>query len=1296
MKNIFFLILLELVFICSAISSPIDTTTAKITATNQFLSRASTSSIQRVRSLASKQIELELVHQEFEEVNNQSNSDPYYYVYNVKGNNGYIIISADDDLIPVLAYSFDGSYDKNNLPPAFVSWMKNYKDQIKLYKYYLNKNKYNSDSISTKSFTKFRYKSKLTSTEVVPLLSTTWDQGKFYNYYCPIGIETSCTSSIVPNPGGHTYAGCAAVVMGQIMKKWSWPIIGNGIHEDINKFNNKTLTANLGTTIYDWSSMPNAVISEGSTVAQLLSDAGIASNTEYGSCGSGSQPQYLMDAMVNHFRYKSSLTLIDKSLTANGWEEKIIDELSSGRPVLYIGSDKSESYHIFICDGCTDYYYFHFNWGWGGKFDGYFFLDDLTPGNIFQSEDYTFNQAAIIGITPDYKPDLTPVSKSLSTSSIQAGSSLTAYCAEDNSGSVAAGSNVISIYLSTDPVLNKNGDIFIDNIDVGSLAAKSCSAILPKTIQIPPNVPANTYYVYFWADGDEVVDEIFEDNNFASAMLTVTAATVLATSPASSLSFYDAVVNRSKDKTIKVTNNSATNVLLTGLGFTGINKDEFSVQPLPPFLLQAGVTENFTVTFSPKSTGEKTATLNISNNTSESPTNSIAVKGNGTDHETKVLVCTPASTYNFGDTKVNNSKSKLFTLLNTGSNTISVNNLMLEGTNPDSYIISSPLDPVFNIETGASKQIDIKSSPASIGVKNAQLVIYSDADNGSPKYSIELYGNGKENPYSGNNSIIISYEYWFDDNYTNKVYAEVPPQTPTSINKDFSTRDLKEGLHFLHFRMKDSKGKWSSIVSEAFHKLTVFPDSVSKINSYEYWFNNDYDQRVTSQVTPAQTEILNKNLKTKSLSSGLHSYHIRYQDNVGQWSSVVSEFFNKLPVSEDGTRKITAYEYWFDNDYDGKIFTEVTPDQTISTNNGLSAASLPNGLHNYHIRYKDDLGQWSSVMSEMFQKLNVTGNQPNKIIAYRYWFDRDEKNIIIENIVNADNPYILIRNLNTCNLSIGEHTIHFQFKDSHQVWSAVTNNALTKSAASVPEITINGTVYCQGETITLTAGNADSYLWNTGATTQSINVTTSGNYSVRVNPESSCSLTSNPVSIVMNPQPDAAGVISGATKVSNMQNNVTYSVPLIKDATAYTWTIPAEATGTSVTNSIILNFNSTAQNGQVVELKVKGHNFCGDGTESTLSITIDNSVGFNNLVYDNEISIYPNPVESILKVNISKPFDNDYKLNIYNSLGVMIHSTVKSKVETEFNVDVSNYPPGMYFIKLSNDRENSQKKVIKK
>ena len=40
---------------------------------------------------------------------------------------------------------------------------------------------------------------------------------------------------------------------------------------------------------------------------------------------------------------------------------------------------------------------FHFKWGSGkGGGDGYFYLDDLTPG----SHNYTYQQWAIIGITP--------------------------------------------------------------------------------------------------------------------------------------------------------------------------------------------------------------------------------------------------------------------------------------------------------------------------------------------------------------------------------------------------------------------------------------------------------------------------------------------------------------------------------------------------------------------------------------------------------------------------------------------------------------------------------------------------------------------------------------------------------------------------------------------------------------------------------------------------------------------------------------------------------------------------------
>lgn len=60
---------------------------------------------------------------------------------------------------------------------------------------------------------------------------------------------------------------------------------------------------------------------------------------------------------------------------------------------------------------------------------------------------------------------------------------------------------------------------------------------------------------------------------------------------------------------------------------------------------------------------------------------------------------------------------------------------------------------------------------------------------------------------------------------------------------------------------------------------------------------------------------------------------------------------------------------------------------------------------------------------------------------------------------------------------------------------------------------------CEGESVTLDALNPDAaYLWNTGATTQTIEVATTGNYSVVVTNVSGCN-NSDTVSIVVNPMP---------------------------------------------------------------------------------------------------------------------------------------------------------------------------------
>ena len=90
--------------------------------------------------------------------------------------------------------------------------------------------------------------------------------------------------------------------------------------------------------------------------------------------------------------------------------------------------------------------------------------------------------------------------------------------------------------------------------------------------------------------------------------------------------------------------------------------------------------------------------------------------------------------------------------------------------------------------------------------------------------------------------------------------------------------------------------------------------------------------------------------------------------------------------------------------------------------------------------------------------------------------------------------------------------------------------------------------------------------------------------------------------LTVNPLPANPGIISGATNVNQGQNSVTYTVPSILYASSYIWTLPNGATGTSTTSSIVVNYGVTATSGTIT---VKGHNSCGDGLPSSLSITVN-------------------------------------------------------------------------------------------
>ena len=92
------------------------------------------------------------------------------------------------------------------------------------------------------------------------------------------------------------------------------------------------------------------------------------------------------------------------------------------------------------------------------------------------------------------------------------------------------------------------------------------------------------------------------------------------------------------------------------------------------------------------------------------------------------------------------------------------------------------------------------------------------------------------------------------------------------------------------------------------------------------------------------------------------------------------------------------------------------------------------------------------------------------------------------NVTSSGSYTVQVTNANGCQSAASAATV-------------VTVNALPVT----PTITTGGpTTFCAGGSVTLTSSAGTSYLWSNGETTQSINVATSGSYTVQVTNASGC------------------------------------------------------------------------------------------------------------------------------------------------------------------------------------------------
>jgi hypothetical protein len=315
--------------------------------------------------------------------------NPVYYVFNVIPK-GFVMVSGCANASPVPAYSLTSFYTNAPQPPQFTAWVQQYADQINFAR--MNHPEPSPETASAWERLLADDPAKLSNLknekEVAPMLISTWDQGQFYNQMCPADPA---------GPGGHCLTGCVATAMGQLCYYFRWPLTGTGSYTYQHPTYG-TITADFSETGYKWNEMTNAVQEQNEGVAELLFHLGVSVDMDYGPTGSGMWNHKAAYSLRTYFKYSAQSQYLYRDSTNLDWDSVIVAHLDQKIPMYYAGwSVPNINGHAFIVDGYQTEDYFHFNWGWGGSYDGYFYLDNLVPGgNIFN-----LAQELVINCYPD-------------------------------------------------------------------------------------------------------------------------------------------------------------------------------------------------------------------------------------------------------------------------------------------------------------------------------------------------------------------------------------------------------------------------------------------------------------------------------------------------------------------------------------------------------------------------------------------------------------------------------------------------------------------------------------------------------------------------------------------------------------------------------------------------------------------------------------------------------------------------------------------------------------------------------
>lgn len=414
-----------------------------------------------------------------------------YYVFNVGGDKGFVIVAGDDAVSPILAYADRGDFSEREMAPAAKAMLDSYAQQIERIQ--------QDPSLSVAAATSYA--------AIAPMVESQWNQSEPYNYMCPT----------IEGEPGRSVTGCVATAMAQIMYYHKWPVAETKVIPAY-QMSNGELIAGANPVTLDWDAMQSTYTGSEAeddpsalAVAQLMVLCGKSVKMSYSSSASGAVSESVPAALKEYFDYDGAAHMVYRDEYANAdWEKMIYDELAAKRPVYLSGTSISGTSvvgHAFVCDGYYGEGLFHINWGWGGMSDGYFRLTLLNPddhgtGGNNGSGGFNMDEGAIIGIQPNQggtyqeTPEMTLETFSCTAESVERNSLFQGFSLPLNLSMWNLTSQTLSVELGL-AYYDESNEMVGEPSGLGSYSLDTGHGLSYDELSMGKGILDGTYYVKF-------------------------------------------------------------------------------------------------------------------------------------------------------------------------------------------------------------------------------------------------------------------------------------------------------------------------------------------------------------------------------------------------------------------------------------------------------------------------------------------------------------------------------------------------------------------------------------------------------------------------------------------------------------------------------------------------------------------------------------------------------------------------------------------------------------------------------